>query len=67
MNKLGKGYRVTVGVKGRPCAFPNCKGTGRSQGKQHADGSTYFRKWCRSHLKGAKKMERINYQSNLTS
>lgn len=49
------------GVKGRPCLYPDCKSTGMAQGRQHADGSTYYRPWCKSHLKGPKKQERIVY------
>lgn len=47
--------------KTRKCEFPGCEKLGHSQGKVHADKSLYRRAWCKTHLKGKGKLERIEY------
>lgn len=49
----------------RTCEFPGCERLGRNQGKCHADGSLYRRAWCKFHLKGKGKDERIEYSKNI--
>ena len=51
--------------KTRKCEFPDCGRLGASQGKQHADGSLYRRAWCKFHLFGTGRVERVHYSRNI--
>lgn len=44
----------------RLCDFPDCKNYGRLGGR-HGDGTRYRRPWCKYHLIGEGRAERIKF------
>ncbi len=49
----------------RMCEFPECPRKSASGSQQHADGSKYKRPWCKYHLKGKGRDERVEYSKDI--